>query len=151
MTELTVCCCSSNEKLQYVKHQGSSRSGAIVQPKSEQEPKAHYTTTSKIDAKQPSVPKYSSSYPVFRVPKAHNVQKQLVLQITIYLLLNIKINSKTNSVESSITVPIFLSQEFLDLIFRATESQNVLILQKKKKNQDIKSKINLKIRLISKL
>lgn len=116
-----------------MKHQGSSRSGAIVQPKSEQEPKAHYTTTSKIDAKQPSVPKYSSSYPVFRVPKAHNVQKQLVLQITIYLLLNIKINSKTNSVESSITVPIFLSQEFLDLIFRATESQNVLILQKKKK------------------
>lgn len=104
-----------------------------MQPKSEQEPKAHYTTTSKIDAKQPSVPKYSSSYPVFRVPKAHNVQKQLVLQITIYLLLNIKINSKTNSVESSITVPIFLSQEFLDLIFRATESQNVLILQKKKK------------------
>lgn len=118
-----------------MKHQGSSRSGAIVQPKSEQEPKAHYTTTSKIDAKQPSVPKYSSSYPVFRVPKAHNVQKQLVLQITIYLLLNIKINSKTNSVESSITVPIFLSQEFLDLIFRATESQNVLILQKKKKKK----------------
>ena len=108
MTELAMCSCSSNEKLQHARHQDSGGSGAIVQLNREQEPKVEHATPQPLKQmpEQPTVPKYSSSCPAFRVPQVHNVQRKLswiMLQITIYLLLNIKFKSKTNSVEGWIT------------------------------------------------
>lgn len=138
MTELAMCSCSSNEKLQHARRRDSGGSGAIVQLNREQEPKVEHATPQPLKQmpEQPTVPKYSSSCPVFRVPQVHNVQRELswlMLQITIYLLLNIKFKSKTNSVEGWITVSIFLNQEFReDFIFWATKSQDVIILPKKK-------------------